>query len=149
MWDRFWSKVDIREPWECWPWTAYTQARGYGMFLVPKGYIPSDVGPPSVSTQAHRVAYRLTWGEIPDKGDRWFVTHGCHNRSCCNPGHLVLGSPSDNRQDGIKGQKLDWPLVRAMRDGYRLGKTKAALAREYDVSWRMVQKIITNQSWRE
>gem|GEM_PF-6576504 len=30
--DRFWSKVDIRGPNDCWEWQAKRHPRGYGVF---------------------------------------------------------------------------------------------------------------------
>lgn len=32
-------------------------------------------------------------GPLPDGMD---VMHLCHNRSCCNPNHLALGSRAEN-----------------------------------------------------
>lgn len=85
--ERFWSKVDWGSPEECWPWTGGCTKQGYGGFHPTKGE----------TVQAHRYAYELLVGPIPDGlvGD-----HVCHNDSgcaggptcphkkCCNPLHL-------------------------------------------------------------
>ena len=84
--ERFWSKVDRRGPDECWPWTAHTQAKGYGTFGIGNRPYP-----------AHRVAYELTHGVVPDT--RIFVCHSCDTPGCCNPAHLFLGSHDDNMAD--------------------------------------------------
>ena len=88
---RFWSKVDrSRGPDDCWPWTAFVHL-GYGKF----GVAGRVVG-------AHRMAYLLANGSIPEG---LFVLHApviCHNRACCNPAHLRVGTARDNYQDAIK-----------------------------------------------
>ena len=45
---------------------------------------------------AHRVAYRITRGEIPAETG---VLHLCHRRSCIQPSHLYAGTPKDNQED--------------------------------------------------
>lgn len=91
---RFWSKVDIKGPDECWNWKASFKSGGknghYGSFRVGKRCI-----------RAHRVAYELTYGSIPEgEGPHGVcVCHRCDNPSCCNPSHLFLGSQHDNIRD--------------------------------------------------
>lgn len=83
---RFWDKVDRRGPQDCWEWTAAKDARGYGR-----------VGSKRPRTElAHRVAYRLTKGEIPSG---MLVCHSCDNPPCCNPEHLFVGTDADNNKD--------------------------------------------------
>lgn len=85
--ERFWGKVDwtLSED-RCWPWTAYAKksARGgvYGMFWL---------GPRRSGSwlRAHRLAYELEVGDIPEG---FVVDHvrdrGCTTTLCCNPEHL-------------------------------------------------------------
>jgi hypothetical protein len=73
---RFWAKVDTRG--ECWTWTASFRGGGYGAFSV------YDAGKNRIAA-AHRVAYELANGPIPDG---LVLDHLCHNRACVNPAHL-------------------------------------------------------------
>ena len=72
--ERFWSKVDIRGLYSCWNWTAYLTPKGYGNFSLD-----------GRMEHAHRVAYILIYGEIPEGHD---VHHECENKRCVNPLHL-------------------------------------------------------------
>lgn len=94
--DRFWPKVQKREPYVCWLWTASLQNKGYGQ-------IGTIIGAKPKQLYAHRVAWELTHGPIP-KGQ--CVLHKCDNPPCCNPGHLFLGTKAENTEDMVsKGRQ--------------------------------------------
>lgn len=127
---RFWSKVEVRGVRQCWPWQG-RKVLGYG-----------KIG----TERAHRVSYRLARGEIPDG---MIVRHRCHNKLCCNPRHLALGTPADNSADDVRdgrtlrGElhprcKLTADQIEAIRTS---GKKGAQLAREYGVAESTISRI--------
>ena len=84
--ERFWSKINIKGPNDCWDWTAGLFSNGYGQFQFCE-YKPRH---------AHVVAWELTNGNIP-KGK--LILHKCDNKKCCNPNHLYCGTYGDNVRD--------------------------------------------------
>ena len=82
---RFWSKVQIGAPDECWIWQAGRQTSGYGHFYDGHTY-----------TGAHRFAYRMHWGEIPTKHE---VDHKCFTKLCVNPLHLQAVTRKQNQEN--------------------------------------------------
>src|SRR3990167_1168047 len=91
--ERFWRRVFRRGSDECWEWQSYINDSGYGVLRTKK----------NVMLRAHRVAFELTFGAIPEGH---FICHRCDNRKCCNPSHLFVGTPDANVQDMIsKGRQ--------------------------------------------
>lgn len=83
--ERFWSKVNKTDG--CWLWTANVGIGGrYGSFSV-KGK----------DKPAHRVAYELVRGPIPDGLE---LDHLCSNTICVNPDHLEPVTHVENMRRG-------------------------------------------------
>ena len=81
---RYWSKVAVRGPDECWPWLAGRSKRGYGVVgSGGRGHV----------IYAHRAAYELAHGSIDPE---LTVDHLCRNKTCQNPGHLELVTRAEN-----------------------------------------------------
>lgn len=79
---RFWSKVSIGGPEDCWVWQA-TKSRGYGQLRIDGKMV-----------YAHRFAYELATGEPLGPGVQ--VDHRCHNTACVNPLHLREATNKQN-----------------------------------------------------
>lgn len=84
----FWAKVDKSGgEGACWIWQGTTDKDGYGS----TSWFYKSI-------RSHRLAYRLTVGEIP-AGQ--LVLHACDNPPCCNPQHLTIGTHADNVKDRV------------------------------------------------
>jgi len=85
--DSFWGKMKVGGTSECWEWQGSKDAFGYGT---------CNITHQSGTKRAHRVAFILTFGEIPE--GIW-VCHKCDNPGCANPHHMFLGTPAMNNLD--------------------------------------------------
>lgn len=144
------AKIFCRGPQDCWLWQGAKNNQGYGKISVGgrKGYFIA----------AHRAAYQLAKGEIPDG---LFVLHTCDTPACCNPAHLKVGTHKDNmrdmvakkrhskrRQDGQNNgnAKLTWAKVKKIRASSR---TQKYLGQRYGVSCSTISQIKLNYIWKE
>jgi len=142
---RFWSKVDIRGPDECWQWLGNKSEKGYGLIRFTRGNI-----------RAHREAWELINGPIPQG---LFICHHCDNPGCINPTHLFLATPADNMADKVrkdrqvKGEshsesKLINGQVISIRNEYAKGNTTyRKLASKYNVVHGQIGRIIRRENW--
>jgi hypothetical protein len=92
---RFWSKVDIRTPEECWEWQASLHTSGYGRFKLASYWC----------VMANRMS--LVMHTNDDRLDR-MALHHCDNRKCCNPHHLYWGTHTDNMRDCVRRNRRPW-----------------------------------------
>jgi len=151
---RFWSKVD--KSGDCWIWTASYGSVGYGQFGI-AGKLHG----------AHRVAYELVHGPIPE-GLR--VLHRCDNRACVRPDHLFLGTQADNMADMhskgrgysyfrqypervLRGEqqhaaKLTDDVVRKIRRLHADGLNYPELAARFGVCKQSICNIVRRHTWR-
>lgn len=149
---RFWSKVKIGNPNECWEWQGTESHDGYGQFGIGTSKKHWTIRP-------NRILWTIINGSIPEGH---FVCHKCDNRSCVNPNHLFLGTPKDNMVDMAKkgrtgislGEKHgtsklkqdDIPVIKKLL----LRKIpQIKIAEIYNVSQYAISKIKTGKTWRD
>lgn len=133
---------------DCWEWKASTRNE-YGAFRLNGKTI-----------KAHRLSYQLFVGEIPEmikcsisgKMEKCCVLHNCHDRKCCNPKHLRLGSNAENMRDKFRADpnkhhsccKLSWANIYRVRYLYGSGEyTLQDLAEMFEVSRRTIYNWTT------
>lgn len=135
----------VRTDTGCLLWTGKTDKDGYGI----RG---SRYG----ERRAHRYSYARSNGPIP-KGA--LVRHTCDTPACCEPGHLVLGTQSDNIEDKVsrnrqaKGSSngkalLTEDMVREIRELYASGMTQTQIAGMFPVTQSSVSLIVLRKQWK-
>jgi HNH endonuclease len=169
--DDFWANVDKNGPavrpelGPCWVWTRSTHDFGYGRTRDKEGN----------TRFAHRKAWRLTYGEIPEGLD---VLHRCDNPPCVRPTHLFLGTDADNVADKMaKGReshvgcpggdehwshrdpesvprgserghaKLTEADVLDIRKRHAKGEAQSALADEFGIDKATLHAIVHGTKW--
>lgn len=138
---RFWAKVQKGDG--CWLWQGSRLPEGYGQFAWAARYGRTR------PVKAHRVAWELTHGPIPDG---LCACHHCDNPPCCNPAHLFLGTHTDNMRDAsAKGrlsvtrptaQKVTNEQVLEMKALRAAGWKLVPLAERFGVTKTLVSLIV-------
>ena len=113
----------------CLEWTRTKTPDGYGHF--------SHKG---VCYTTHRVSYWLEHGPIKPG---MYICHLCNNPACCNPYHLVMGSPQQNTQYAIDcgrmpGERMTPERLQVALQMRSEGKTYSAIAQHIGLSTPVV-----------
>ena len=149
VFERFMEKVAFGVT-DCWYWIGAKHHLGYGLI--------NAMG----ETKAHRVAWKLFHGLIPEG---MHVLHRCDVRCCVNPEHLWLGTHAQNMQDmSIKGRNraprlhgaanpmarltpLEVEAMRHMRTS--TGQSYKAIGQHFGVTSATAYRAISQQSWQQ
>ena len=150
---RFSERVDFEIGSPCFEWVASRCSSGYGTLTL-------KVLGRQKTMQAHRLAYLLYYGELPDDLS---ILHACDNRVCVNPAHLRPGTHSDNAIDreskgrGVDNSGtnngralLDWDTVRLMRTDYDGGVRPIDIFKKFPMfKQRTIESVIYKTGWLE
>ncbi len=156
MLKRFWSKVNVRCPDECWTWMGCKDKLGYGYIAVDK--IRDGI---MRIVRASRVSMMISLGRWLSSEEH--VLHNCpgkDNPSCVNPAHLRIGTHQDNMKDVVRKHqsprgeehcrsKLTNSEVRSMRRKRTRGWTMQRLADFYGLCIATVFDIIHVKSYKD
>ena len=145
---RFWERVAVGDPDQCWLWTGPTDNHGYGILSVQ-----------GCRGRAHRVSAELAGLVIGDL----HVLHSCDNPPCVNPAHLSPGTHVENmaqmatrgrrkgksgvRRPNPRGLKLTDEDVQAIRQRLSQQETQSSVAELYGVSQSIVSLIASGRRW--
>lgn len=144
----FWASVKTDDdPALCWPWLGHCSSLGYGQTTLGNRH-----------TLAHRLAYQLTHGSIPDG---LAILHRCDNPPCCNPSHLYAGTLQRNALDREeRGRsrprrghlntfaKLTPAQVREIRRRHAAGETYKALGAEFGLHPQNIGRVCRGEGYR-
>lgn len=127
----------------CWIWTKRKDKDGYGVYRT------------KTQRRAHRVAYEIAYGPIPNG---LVVMHSCDNPSCVNLGHLHLGTPRENNDDKMRKRrhaygsrigvsKLSEAEVKEIRDLFGTISTME-IGRRYGISGAHALRVARGDCWK-
>ena len=146
--ERFWQRVAIAGPDDCWLWQGHVIHTGYGQAWD---------GVKKIS--AHRYAFEIANGPIP--GDL-LIAHRCDVRRCCNPAHLFAATQKENiadmfskgRQNRANGERhgnavLTNEDAREYRRQFALmNVTVAEFARMHNVYDETMRRLLKGETYR-
>jgi hypothetical protein len=141
---RLFSKIDIREIDECWPYIP--GGKHYGSIMLPD---KRNVG-------IHTVIYEFLHGPL---SPGMYACHSCDNKVCCNPSHLWEGTNQDNQMDAsAKGRlavgernnlsKLTEEHVRIIHGMSFEIISCSDVADVLGVSSAAIQRVVRGESWK-
>lgn len=144
----FWNRFDRSG--SCWIWVGAQTSDGYGKCMFYSGR----------EDMVHRLAFAFSNGFTSlDDLDGLVIRHSCDVRLCGLPEHLISGTHEDNVQDRVHRNrsacgslhgraKLVEAEVVVIRAALTAGASTRLLARQYDVSPKLIRMIRKGLIWR-
>jgi len=111
---------------ECWLWSLSIDAGGYGVVKFRKK-----------QTLAHRMAYTVFKGEIPEG---LHIDHLCRKRNCVNPDHLEAVTKYENTMRGFNPAAINARKTHCIR-GHKFDKRNTYIDPKGKRSCRTCEKI--------
>ena len=150
--ERLAEHVDWEDPGDCWICTYAKNNVGYPQIRLGRtGATGSDR---KRNASAHRVAYELYVGPIPDG---LCVLHRCDTPACVNPDHLYAGTSQDNMDDMVRRgrcanggngppRKVSDEDATRIREMYSTGRwSMRELAATWKVSCSLVWSVVNGK----
>lgn len=145
--ERFWRKVAVAGDGQCRLWLGTVARNGYGKVFL-RGR----------TRQAHRVAYEMAVGLIPNG---LHVLHSCDRKGCVSPSHLRPGTHAENmremsergraapqRGETNNGAKLTRAQASEVRARFAAGVHYRALMDAFGISKAQVYRIARGHLWQ-
>jgi len=140
------SKIEKDKETGCWNWLGAKNKQRYGT----KTFAGKGI-------KVHRLFYESFIGEIPQGKN---VCHKCDNPSCCNPGHLFLGTQSENMQDMIKKKRSNFLVGEKCKRSIFKNEdileirrlypsiTQVGLSKQFNCSEGAIAAIVHRRTWK-
>lgn len=129
---REWLYLKTRVVNDCLIYGGETQGNGYGRVWTNEGRF-----------LAHRLAWELNMGPIPDK---MVIKHSCDERKCVNVSHLSAGTQKTNIREAVYKRRVDRMMPKKHADRIRLDfkRMKVTFAASKAVEYKREVKEILN-----
>lgn len=126
----------------CWEWTGR---------LTPQGYPTTDrILSKRLFCAKSDVLHVAVAMEHPEWKDGMQARHGCNNRKCISPMHVVPGTASDNMVDRVLDGKQNTAVLtpdKALAIRKEAG-TRVELAKKFGCSPSTIKKIKCGYTWK-
>jgi hypothetical protein len=125
----------------CWIWLQRMDKMGYGVAFF---------GPNRGGQLAHRVAYELLVGPIPEGK---YLCHKCDTPLCINPQHMFIGDDSSNLRDCVRKERCGTAKITnakavEIRQLKRTGEyTNKQLGEMFGIGVTAVRSVVNRRSW--
>ena|SRR3990167_2144141 len=141
---------------------AVDKITGCWNYRGPNGGRKTNLKIDGVSVNPHQIVAMVYFGHTPN-GMGTCVCHRCDNHNCMNPGHLFLGSQSDNcldrsnkgrgrenRQFGEENAnaKLNAADIKDIIAAWKDGESQESIARRYGVVQPHISRLVRGEQWQ-